>query len=71
MTHIHWSTEHHDGECPTCKSPTAQLFNHDSWTVDDESPMAEMLSGGVETGAEVTCHWCELCREVTSVSINT
>jgi hypothetical protein len=70
MLHIVHSTETADGKCPQCSGETALVVCCDCWDVDAESPFAEELIDGVQTGLEISGHWCEECRMLASVAIN-
>jgi predicted RNA-binding Zn-ribbon protein involved in translation (DUF1610 family) len=68
--HLHWTTEKTDGKCPECGGNTALVVSVDCWDVDEESPSAVSSADGVETGLEITGHWCPECREMRSIAIN-
>ena len=67
--HLHWSIER-NGCCPQCDGETALLVGSQIFDVDEESPFAEQLSDGVETGCEVTLHWCPECLLVCAMAVN-
>ena len=67
--HLLYSREHR-GKCPRCEGDVALLTTSPVFDCDEESPFAEQLSDGVETGLEITCHWCPECRIVTSLAVN-
>lgn len=68
--HLVWSTECPPGECPHCGAETALLIGSGFFECDCESSHAEVLADGVETGLEITCHWCQSCGAVTAIAIN-
>lgn len=70
MIHLVWSSESKPDTCPDCDGPTALLTQSETMFVDSEDPQADELQDGVETGMEVTAHWCPECRQVTSVAVN-
>ena len=67
--HLYYSIER-NGRCPDCDGVTALLTASETFDVDEESPFAEQLSDGVETGCEVTLHWCPACEMVCAVTVN-
>ena len=67
--HLNFSIEH-NGRCPQCDGQTALLTTSETFDVDEESPFAAELAEGVETGCEVTLHWCPACRLVTALAVN-
>lgn len=68
--HLTWSSETTPGQCPTCNGNTALLTQSETFDCDEESSWSKELRDGVETGLEVSCHWCPGCGKVTSVSVN-
>jgi hypothetical protein len=68
--HLHWTSENQSGTCPTCGGNTALIVCCDCWDVDEESSHAEELADGVETGVEVSGHWCPTCQTMTSMAVN-
>jgi hypothetical protein len=68
--HLRWSSEKDPGICPACGETTALIVCCDCWEVDGESPHADDLADGVETGVEVSGHWCPTCRVMTSLAVN-
>jgi len=70
MIHISHSTETAKGKCPQCGGDTALVVCCDCWDVDEESPFAEDLIDGVQTGLEISGHWCDECRMLASIAVN-
>jgi hypothetical protein len=70
VIHIVHSTETADGKCPQCGGETALVVCSDCWDVDEESPFAEDLIDGVQTGLEISGHWCEECGLLACIAIN-
>ena len=73
--HLVCSIESPFGKCPDCNAETALLTGSDRFDVHDEDlpddhPLADALLDGVETGLEITCHWCPACEHVTAVAVN-
>ena len=68
--HLVWSAESKSGTCPECEGPTALLTQSGTMNVDSEDPQADDLQDGVETGLDVTAHWCPECCVVTAVAVN-
>ena len=70
MTCLNWTTETTPGTCATCGGRTALLVGSGCLDCDEESPFAEVLADGVETGIELTAHWCVECGRATSVCVH-
>ena len=70
MTCLNWTTETTPDTCPKCGGRTALLVGSSCLDCDEESPFAEVLSDGVETGIELTAHWCPACDRAVSVCVH-
>ena len=68
--HLHWTTEQKTGQCPECKGETVLIVSHDIWEAADEELQSGLFADGVETGLEITGHWCPECREMRSIAVN-
>jgi hypothetical protein len=68
-THLTWSIEVGDNQCPDCKVDTVLVVAPLDWSVDQEGRKYEGEYATVHD--EVTGHWCPKCERLRSLSLNT
>lgn len=55
--------------CPTCSAQTILIHSSAVFGVADDDKYRE-FPDGIETELEISGHWCQKCRVVTSLTIN-
>lgn len=64
-THLNWSLETVDGECPVCNAKTVLVIAQARWDNSDDDDEY------VQVEDELTGHYCRECQRLVALALNT